>query len=505
MVAPSKRLRDEFQSFYTNCNHITSYMVSLLDIKSGSSVLEPCAGDGAFVDQVLSVGHDVEIQLYDLNPESIRNLEDKYSSIPKISVKLDDFVFKITSEKYDRIIANPPYGAYQSPEKRKRLKRIFPNVYAKETYGVFLMRSLEMLKHEGRLVFIIPDTYLTLHMHEGLRSGLISKYTIESITLFPSKFFPGVSFGYAGLSIIVVKNAKPSTDHKFKVFDGLKSKSELTEILINPKKYESYELNYVDILKTPSLAFLSKKDKWVTKALSTSNLTIGDACSVVTGFYSGNDAKYLRRSPSVTRGAKKYAEVSEADLFISDLKDVKPLDGIDEDCHWVPIVKGGSRRFYKPDEWFMDWSKEAVYDYKVTNKKRARFQNSQFYFCDGIGIPMVSSSAITGAMIDGRLFDQSIVGVFPKKEYSHLLLYLLGFFNSKVCNTLIRTINASTNNSSNYIKKIPLIVPKKKELLKVSALVDKLLKKSINSEIDSDDLNELDILFNNIYSTNDNP
>ena len=72
-------------------------------------------------------------------------------------------------------------------------------------------------------------------------------------------------------------------------------------------------------------------------------------------------------------------------------------------------------------------------------------------------MPMVSSSSITGAIIENRLFDQSIVGIFPKKE--SIIYYLLAFFNSPTCNKLIRTINPSTNNSSNYIKSIPYLQP----------------------------------------------
>ena len=75
---------------------------------------------------------------------------------------------------------------------------------------------------------------------------------------------------------------------------------------------------------------------------------------------------------------------------------------------------------------------------------------------------MVSASSITGALIENRLFDQSIVGIFPKNE--QLLYYWLAFFNSPTCNQLIRTINPSTNNSSNYIKKIPVLLPEKKVL-----------------------------------------
>jgi phosphatidylserine/phosphatidylglycerophosphate/cardiolipin synthase-like enzyme len=49
------RKQDKFQAYYTNCDHITSYMVGLLECDSNMSVLEPCAGDPAkvvFLDDV---------------------------------------------------------------------------------------------------------------------------------------------------------------------------------------------------------------------------------------------------------------------------------------------------------------------------------------------------------------------------------------------------------------------------------------------------------------------
>lgn len=73
---------------------------------------------------------------------------------------------------------------------------------------------------------------------------------------------------------------------------------------------------------------------------------------------------------------------------------------------------------------------------------------------------------ITGALIENRLFDQSIVGIFPKEE--RFLYYLLAFFNSPTCNQLIRTIHPSTNNSSNYIKKIPALIPKEEVLQSIN-------------------------------------
>jgi hypothetical protein len=477
-------------------------MIGLLQCDGGMSVLDPCAGEGVFIDGLREIDCIPHITAYELNSDSVNILQSKYSGISNIQIEQEDFLllFQLNFDKFDRVIANPPYGAYQSPEKRKQLKNDYPQLYVKETYGLFLIKAMELLKNNGRLVFIVPDTYLTLHMHEGLRKELLINYEIESIVLFPSNFFPSVNFGYAGLSIISIVNKTPSYSYDFPVYNGLKSPKELPELLTKQrKKYEICRLSYCQVSNNPSSAFFISSKSWINLTLSTNTLKIGDICSVVTGFYSGNDGKYLRRSASVTRGVKKYAIINSDDVCNDDLSICPPLNGISNSSCWVPIVKGGNRRFYKNSEWFMDWSKEAIYDYKVANKKRARFQNPQYYFHQGIGVPMVSSSSITGSLIDGRLFDQSIVGIFPNKKYEYLTYFLLGFFNSIACNDLIRTINASTNNSANYIKKIPIIIPKEKMLSKITDEIKRILLLSKQSDVADDDLIKLNKYYDEVY------
>jgi hypothetical protein len=134
-------------------------------------------------------------------------------------------------------------------------------------------------------------------------------------------------------------------------------------------------------------------------------------------------------------------------------------------------VKGGNTKYLKPEGWFMNWSKEAVSHYK--KDKKARFQNPHYYFKFGVGVPMISSSSITASLIENKLFDQSIVGIFPKDE--NLTYYLLAFFNSPTCNKLIRTINPSANNPANYIKKIPFIAPTDEQKNLINSTVQNIL------------------------------
>jgi len=495
---PIKKVQNEFQEFYTKCNYITQYMVDLLKINNNSRILEPCAGDGAFIDEIIKQNFLPSMDLLELNKDSIDNLKNKYSRFKNINIYYDDYILNDNNVKYDKIIANPPYGAYQSKEKKILLKQKYKGLFVKETYGLFLIKAIESLKENGNLVFIIPDTFLTLHMHEGLRKKLLQDVSIESITLFPSKFFPNVNFAYAGLSIISIINKVPTKNYKFPIYGNLSTKDKLIELTTsNKKNYELCKLAYRELLSNNSFAFFMSTEKWVSKCMGNSNTTIGDVCDVVTGFYSGNDAQHLRKDTTVKN--KKYMNVDTNNIY-NNLFDSNLLDGLSGTKHWIPIVKGGNQRFYKKNLWFMEWSKASVYSYKVTNKKKARFQNSQFYFKQGVAVPMVSSSSITGSLIEYRLFDQSIVGVFPKDK--HLTFYILGFFNSKVCNSLIRTINASTNNSSNYIKKIPFIKPSKQDINLVNNEVNKLLEESKKSIIKDDDLMELNKIFDNIYEIN---
>jgi hypothetical protein len=125
----------------------------------------------------------------------------------------------------------------------------------------------------------------------------------------------------------------------------------------------------------------------------------------------------------------------------------------------------------KPTQWYVDWSQDAVEHYK-TNKK-SRFQNSSYYFKTGIGFPMVTSKRPTAALIEESLFDQSIVGIFPKSSVD--LYFLLAYCNSPVFWVCLKDINPSANNSARYILKTPVILPDEDTLKYISLKTQELL------------------------------
>lgn len=489
-----------YQAYYTKSQPILAYMVSRLRPRAHCRVLEPCAGDGVLVDAVLSIESDLDVDAYEFNPAAVQGLLKKYGNASRVHVTQSDtlidsnLLLKMNmGGYYDFAIANPPYGAWQEHDKRKGLKTLYPGLYVRETYALFLYQSLHLLRPGGRLVFIIPDTYLNLHMHTALRHSLLTEACIEDIALFPSSFFPGVNFGYSNLSIISLRRANVGdniNDNQIAVSWGYDRVEQLGS---EDPRIRRMHVRQGDLLDAIDHALFVSENTEVSSLVASASKRIGDIAACVTGIYSGNDKVFLRVLSNEIRNGSKYQAVTPDTIYRGDRPPLKGLSG--REC-FIPIVKGGGVRFLKPDLWFLDWSLDAVTHYKTD--KKARFQNSTFYFHKGIAIPMVSSSHVTASLMDNRLFDQSIVGVFPHDQ--NYLYYLLGFFNSALCTSLLRVINPSANNSANYVKKLPFVVPDEHQLTHVDGIVARILDEVRKTGgCRESDLKELNEAFDLIY------
>ena len=494
----------KYQAFYTKSTPIVDYMVGKLSLTPADKIFEPCGGDGVFVEAILEANEFANIDICELNPASVAVLQNKFSSFQNVNIRecdtlLDnDLSFNSNfGGRYDKILANPPYGAWQDLEKRAILKKMYSDLYAKESYALFLFRCIELLKEDGILSFIIPDTFLNLHMHKAIRKHILTKTKIVELALFPSSFFPGVNFGYANLSIITLQRTTNQKECLSNSFDVLTNFSKVEQLAyINKDELKVYPFSQQEIFSNPDYAFLISDNSSISKAINEAALKVGDIANCVTGFYSGDDKTFLQVNSPDLKNGKNYDLVDPNKINREYKNATNILDGFEGEKHFLAIVKGGNTKYLKPEGWFMNWSKDAVLHYK--KDKKARFQNPQYYFKFGVGVPMISSSSITASLIENKLFDQSIVGIFPKDE--SLTYYLLAFFNSPTCNKLIRTINPSANNPANYIKKIPFIEPTDGQKELINSTVQSILESiATQGNYDLDIENKLNKIIVHIY------
>lgn len=520
-------MKDQFCSFYTNSEDITFYMSSRLGIHNGDIILEPSAGEGIFIDEVLKTRKKVHIDALDINDDAISILQKKYDDNPDVDVRKTDTLFDSQLDKYDisqlwlkqtdtlldeqldffnstgghytGVIGNPPYGAWQDYERRDRLKKKYVGQYVKETYSLFLLRCISVLKLNGRLSFIIPDTFLYVNMHTKLRELLLKKTKIEEIIIFPSKFFPGISFGYSNLCIITLERSEMQVaiNNSVKIYRGFKKSEEFRRLIVNdtlPSYIENFNLKQSDVLSNPQHRFVFA-DNQIVSLLKKTTVNLGDIADVVTGFYTGNNKKFIKAASDTVKGAKNYKVIDQSMIVDNSSTDGEP--NLSE--AYIPFIKSASETRYvrNHEDWYVRWDSETVSFYKAD--KKARFQNSDYYFKTGIGIPMVKSSKIKAFLMQNRVFDQSIVGIFPKDKAK--LNYILALMNSDIINQIIHIINPTANNSANYIKLIPYIEPSCSALKIINDLVNKIFKLSEEgaiSEVNKIE-KEIDCMITDIY------
>jgi adenine-specific DNA-methyltransferase len=466
-----KSHKDTFRSYYTSDDTLVSYMVDLLALKDGHYCLEPSAGSGCFIDGLLATGKDINICAIEISAAAADGLSCKYKDAVNIAITYGDFLQQDRHSSspvkgFDRIIANPPYGGWQEYVERDYLKSRFPDLYVKETYGIFLAHSLTKLNTDGRAVFIIPETFLYLHLQKGLRKRLLEQYSIVSIDVFPSTVFPGVNFGYARLCIITIDNRLPDEEHSFTV----RHSGNIGELV--SQKGKKYEIDARSVLHRAEYTFPLSGYSAETLFIDDCQIHLGDIADCVTGIYSGADTQFLKRSPENSSRVNKYPEIEKSQLFRS-IEQHPNLNGLDDSACFLPVLKGGGFPYLKPELWFLDWSIKAVTHYK--NDKKARFQNSRFYFRTGIGFPMVSSGRASASVIrETWIFDQSVVGIFPKL-LDHFG-FLLAFMNSSTCWRFLRQINPSTNNSAKYLRRLPIVLPTEEQLAWFNLVVNDYVK-----------------------------
>lgn len=112
---------------------------------------------------------------------------------------------------FDIVIGNPPYGALFSSEELNYFKnRYNTSKWRGESYLMFIEQGLKLLKPDGLLGFIIPDTLLNLEFTQPARELLLRNSRIQEIVGLPSNVFSG-----ATVDTVILISEKADYDNKF--------------------------------------------------------------------------------------------------------------------------------------------------------------------------------------------------------------------------------------------------------------------------------------------------
>ena len=100
-----------------------------------------------------------------------------------------DVFSRPSKEGFDIVIGNPPYGASLTNTEKKTYRVLYPETQFKiDTYSLFVLLSIQLLKENGYCYMIIPNTLLDNYFEEEVRKALL-KYSVYEINDLSDKVF----------------------------------------------------------------------------------------------------------------------------------------------------------------------------------------------------------------------------------------------------------------------------------------------------------------------------
>ena len=148
--------------------------------QNNGNVLEPSAGDGAFLKHLEPNAIGLEVDINHITDERII-LKDLFDYFPKF--------------KFSTIIGNPPYVRYQDIKYYTRMRiNDYPLDKRTNLYILFMWKCIDLLKNNGELIFITPRDFMKATSAKLLNKKLYEEGTFTHFQeLGDQKIFKGFS------------------------------------------------------------------------------------------------------------------------------------------------------------------------------------------------------------------------------------------------------------------------------------------------------------------------
>jgi adenine-specific DNA-methyltransferase len=179
-------------------NKPNSKNISILDPGCGTAILTCALIENLISNQVESidlVAYETDYELLPYTEQSLQYLKNWLKNkniIFKYTLFTSDFIEDIAIsldkeiELFDYIISNPPYFKLSKDDKRVKLLDHLvkgqPNIYS-----LFMAVSVNLLKRNGELIFIVPRSFASGQYFNSFRDYLFSNVNLNFVHLFKSR------------------------------------------------------------------------------------------------------------------------------------------------------------------------------------------------------------------------------------------------------------------------------------------------------------------------------
>ena len=184
---------------------------------------------------------------------------------------------------FDIVIGNPPYGAKLTNDEKIRYRVIYPESKFKiDTYSLFILHSMNVLKVNGICTFIIPNTLLDNYFEESVRKKLLLENRVYQICDLNDKVFESAVVHAMIFSFI----NEQKTEYQIKVNITKSLTDKNTQI---PKSFFLKQDKYIYSIRSHRSDSLIKKLKIDSKPLE-------EVLDIRQAIKSGDDKKYISKT-----------------------------------------------------------------------------------------------------------------------------------------------------------------------------------------------------------------
>ena len=333
--------------------------------------------------------------------EYVSDLEEKLNMVNEPTTSLN------SNAGFDVIIGNPPYVMLQNLETREvfdyALKNFQSAKYKIDTYQLFIEQAIKLLRNNGFLGFITPNTFLKNIHAEPLRKFILKNSIIREIMLFNYSVFEAAS---VDTCILISK--------KGEAFEN-------GDLLIT-KVDEPFEVKEIAKIRQSSFLMNIRTDF---------NLHVSEADAELLD-------KFLKNTKPLSCFCGAYFGIQTFDRkkYVSEEK---------KNNHFESVIDGGNIDFYKlkPPKEFVNYIPSAI----------KSGGNENIYRQERICIRQIGASPIA-TIVSADIFTlNTIYNVYLKEKDIANLRFLLGVINSKATRFFWKKSNSDEKKTFPKVKK----------------------------------------------------
>ena len=373
------------------------------------------------------------------------------------------------SERYDVVVANPPYMGSSSLGKWMGawVKKHYPEAY-RDLCTSFIGRGFTLSDDQGYSAMVTMQSWMFLGSYEKLRDVILRNHSISSMAHLGTRAFGAIGGEVVSTTATVFANAKYEARGSYFRLVDMGSEEEkqagLLEALADPNcpwRYQSLADDFDALPGSPISYWASKSIRQSFKTMK----TVGDFSKPHIGMQTGDNERFLRFWWEASFDHIFMDCDSEEESFASPKK-------------WYPCNKGGSfRRWYGNQDYVVDWQNDGRVIVGDAEKEKRKFMNlpPEYKFKPNVAWSMLSSSCAAFRYFPaGFIFEHAASGMVGDET---ILMSILGFCNSEVAKAMLALVSPTLNFNVSSIAQLPMN-PEKNDVVAEIARENVTLTKS---------------------------